>query len=85
MPKYKIEYYKKKCIGAGVCEAVNPEHWEMEDSGKAKLIESKLNEQTNMYEKTVDSSQLDGLKKAAEGCPKNVIHITNLETGEKLI
>ena len=86
MVKFKVEYYKKKCIGAGTCAAVSPDQWEMEPTGKAKMKGgSSFNEQTQMFEKIVDEKDLESFKRAADGCPKNVIHITNLETGERLI
>ena len=86
MVQFKIEYYRKKCIGAGTCAAVAPDQWEMEPSGKAKMKgDFILNEQTQMFERIIDEKDLEANLKAAEGCPKVVIHITNLETGEKLI
>ncbi len=84
MVNYKIEYNKKRCIGAGVCEAVNAENFRLEETRKAELLGGKFNEETQMFEKIVDESGLDDLKRAAEGCPRKIIHITNLETGEKL-
>jgi len=85
--KIKIEYDRKGCIGAGACEAVNPENFEVEETRKAKLLDGKLNEQTQMFEKIidVDGEDLENLKIAADGCPRTVIHLTNLDTGEKII
>ena len=87
MTKIKIEYDRKGCIGAGACEAVNPQNFKVEETRKAKLVGGKLNEQTQMFEKIADveGEDLDMLKLAAEGCPRTVIHLTNLETGEKII
>ena len=85
MAKFKVEYNRKKCIGAGTCAAVSPDNWEMEDSGKAALKGSAFNEQTQMFEKIIDDKDFDSNKRAADGCPKKVIHITNIETGEKII
>ena len=86
MVQFKVEYYKKKCIGAGTCAAVSPDYWEMEPTGKAKMKGGfTFNEQTQMFEKIIDEKDLEAHKRAADGCPKNVIHITNLETGEKII
>lgn len=84
--KWLVQYDKKKCIGSGTCAAVCEKHWVMKDDGKAELIGSKFNEQTQMFEKTVDSQEdFDGNKAAADGCPPNCIHITNRETSEKII
>ena len=38
MSKYKIN--KEKCVGAGICVATCPEGAEMEEDGKAKIIDS---------------------------------------------
>ena len=86
MAKFRVEYYRKKCIGAGACAAVSPEQWEIEPAGKAKMKgNSVFNEATQMFEKIIEEKDLEANKRAADGCPKNVIHITNIETGEKLI
>ncbi|MBI3190250.1 ferredoxin [archaeon] len=82
--KYLIQYNRKTCIGSGTCAAVCPSHWVMEESGKAKLINSQFNEETQLFEKRIDETQLADNKVAADGCPPNCIHITNEDTGEKI-
>lgn len=83
--KWLVQYDRKVCIGSGTCAAVCEKHWIMEEDGKAKLIGSIFNQENQMFEKTVDDSEFDCNKMAAEGCPPNCIHIVNKETGEKLI
>ena len=83
--KYIIQHDQEACIGCGACAALTPEHWVMEDGGKAKLIGSVFNGQTQMFEKNIDESHYERNKMAAEGCPVNCIHIINNETGEKII
>jgi len=83
--KFLVQYDRKTCIGSGTCAAICPSHWKMEEDGKAKLIGSIFNEQTQMFEKLVDETQFVDNKTAAEGCPPNCIHIINKETGEKII
>jgi len=85
--KIKIEYDKKGCIGAGACAAMNPKNFEIEETRKAKLLGGKLNDQAQMFEKIIDVEveDLENLKIAADGCPRTVIHLTNLDTGEKII
>ena len=86
MAQFKVEYNRKKCIGAGTCAAVAPDQWEMEASGKARMKGSfVLNEQTMLYERVIEEKDFEANKKAADGCPKKVIHIANLQTGEKVI
>lgn len=84
MTKYLVQYERKGCIGAAICAAVNAEDWVMNSDGKADLVEGKFNEQTQMWEREIDETQLETMKAAAGGCPALVIHITNKETGEKV-
>jgi ferredoxin len=83
--KWLIQYDRKVCIGSGTCAAVCERHWKMLDDGKAELIGSTFNQETQMFEKTVDDPEFECNKAAADGCPPNCIHIINRETGEKLI
>jgi ferredoxin len=83
MGKYKIEYDRNGCIGAGVCAALCEKHWVMADDGKADLVEAQKEGELDVKE--IDEEDLQGNKEAAEGCPANVIHIINKETGEKII
>ena len=83
--KWLIQYDRTKCIGSGTCAAVCEKHWKMEDDGKAHLIGSVFNERAGMFEKSVEDTEFDGNKAAAEGCPPNCIHVINKETGEKIV
>jgi len=82
--KWLVQYDRKGCIGAATCEAVYPERWSVQGSGKAELKGSKSGDGI-IFELQIDNSELDRMKAAAEGCPKNVIHIINRDTGEKII
>ena len=84
MAKYLIQYDRNGCIGAGVCAAVAPEHWIMNQDGKADLVDSKQVTE-GQFEREIEESELEINKQAAEGCPAVVIHIINKETGEKII
>jgi ferredoxin len=83
MGKYKIVYDREGCIGAGVCAALAEKEWVMADDGKADLTEAQ--KEGEMDIKEIDEEDLEANKQAAEGCPANVIHIINKETGEKII
>ena len=83
--KWLVEYDRKGCIGAGTCEVMNPERWKVLDTRKAELKGSELNEQAQMFELMIGDDELKKMKEAADCCPKLVIHITNMETGEKVI
>ena len=80
--KLKIVHDRPGCIGCGACAAIAPEHWEMDDDGKSNIIDGKRQD-NGSEEKTIDESQLEDNKEAAESCPVNVIHI--FEDDKKLI
>ena len=89
---YRIVFDRKNCIGAAACAAVAPEFWVMNEDGKADLAGSKTDENGNQV-LIVKESQLskEGKnvlalnKDAAEVCPVQVIHIYDVETGQKLV
>ncbi len=81
---YTVSFNRKGCIGAGVCEAVSPSHWKIVKDGKAELIGSTQNTETGLFEKNITESQFEEFKRAADGCPPNVIHIRKKD-GEKII
>lgn len=87
--KYKIIYHREGCIGAAPCTAVAPDFWTLNDStdGKADLQKSKNPTKLDNgdFELIIEEKDLAENMEAAEGCPVNVIHIIDLETGEKLI
>ena len=86
MPKvYKIEYDRNNCIGAGICAALSPENFKINDDTKADLLQAKFNEKTGMWELEITDKELDKVMAAASGCPVLVIHVIDKETGEKLI
>lgn len=74
MAKYRIEYDREGCIGAGSCIGACPGNWTMAEDGKSNVLKAEI-----------DEADLPPNKEAAEACPVNVIHIINIETGEKLI
>ena len=82
--KYLIQYDRKICIGAGVCAAVDGKHWEMVKDGKANLKGSSEKPE-KIFEREITESELEEVKRAAEGCPPNAIHITKKDTGEKIV
>ena len=82
---YKIEYDRNNCIGAGICAALDPENFKMNDDTKADLIDATYNEQTGMWEKEITEEQYEKIMAAAGGCPVLVVHVVDKETGEKLI
>lgn len=82
MVKVRIEYHRDKCIGAGVCAAVDPDNFEMNEDGKADLIGSKKDGEMEIKEMEMDS--YENLKTAAEGCPVFVIKVIDKDKNEKI-
>lgn len=75
MAKYKVELDIAQCTGCGACSASCPDGFEMkegEDMPKAQV-------------KTPDINELGCCMDAAQVCPVNCIHITETESGNKLI
>lgn len=74
MANYKIEHDRENCIGCGSCAAVCPDNWEIKDDSKSAPKKTSISE-----------DEFECNNNAATGCPVNVIHITNLDTKEKII
>jgi ferredoxin len=86
MTKYRIEFDRSNCIGAGACVAVHPEAYVMMADGKPDLTGSDTkNHELQVVELDLTAQQLEKHLLAARSCPVLVIHITNLENGQKLI
>jgi len=79
MTKYKIIYNRKDCIGTFACVSISSKYWEMGEDGKANLIGSKLNEETNLFEIEVPESDFEEVLESAKVCPVDVIIIEKIE------
>lgn len=79
MPRFLIEHNRDGCVMCGACAAACPEFWEMGKDGKSVLKGNKKNK-LEIGEKGLECN-----RKAAKACPANVIHITSMETKEKLV
>jgi ferredoxin len=66
MAKFSVKINKNECIGCGSCTAVCPANFEMGDDGKAKVINSEVEE--------LGCNQL-----AAENCPVQAISVKPIE------
>lgn len=55
---------KENCIGCGLCAALSPKVFFMDDDGKAKAVEGNLEE-----------SQIEAAKDAADQCPVSAIEV----------
>ena len=86
MKKYKVVYDRKDCIGAAACTAVS-KSWIIKEGGdgKADLVGAESKQNNDVQEKIIDETQLEEMLEAARVCPVLVIHIFDIETGEKII
>ncbi len=86
MTKYRIEFDRANCIGAGACVAVHPEAYAMQADGKPDLTGADASN-TELQSVVVDLTpqQLEQHLLAARSCPVLVIHVTNMDSGEKLV
>ena len=83
MPRYRVEYSRNECIGAGVCAAVDPVNFVMDAmDGKANLVNSK--QQGDKWILEIESNDISALKDAAEGCPVRIIKIFD-SNGKQLV
>ena len=84
--KYKVVYDRKDCIGAASCTSVNKD-WVIKEGGdgKADLLGAESKHNNDVQEKIIDEKELEKMLEAARVCPVNIIHIYDLETGEKII
>lgn len=86
MGRYIIRYEKFGCIGAAVCEVLDPKNWEMNEAKtKANLIDGVLDKERGVWEKEIDEDGLEKAMMAADACPVRVIQIYDKETGKRLI
>lgn len=79
-----LEQDKLNCIGCGACIAVAPNHWEFSDEGGVSIIGGRKR-QDAWEEKTISKQDAQENMEAAESCPVNVIHLTSIKDGKRLI
>ncbi len=84
MARYRVEFDRKGCIGAETCAIIHEKGYMMNKDGKADLLGGAPNGQENHFELFIEEADLSLHKQAAEGCPAEVIRITNVETGEQV-
>ena len=87
MGKFRLELHKKACQGFGACVELCPQFFQLSDvDGKSTIEGSKKIVKANeVVAEILELDELDCVREAAEACPFIVIHIVNVETGEKLI
>ena len=81
MAKFRVEIDHNVCQGFGACVELCSK-FNLSDEERKSHVEGA---KKNSNGEAVELNTLDCHKEAAEACPFNAIHITNLETNEKLI
>jgi ferredoxin len=84
MAKYRVEFDRENCIGAGACVAANADWWNIEQDGKATLKSSKFDAEKKVWVLEIEEAELQKQLDAAGVCPVTVIHVFD-ETGKQLI
>ncbi len=86
--KYRVEYNRPDCIGAGACVAVQPERWVIKNENtdnKADLIGGKENpDRKGIWFIEFTEEELELFISSATMCPVQVIKIFDLETGKQM-
>ena len=81
MAKFRVEIDHNACQGFGACVELCSKFELSDEDGKSHVEGAKK-------VSNGEAVELDGLgchMEAAESCPFNAIHITSLETNEKLV
>ena len=74
MGKYKVIHLKKDCISCGACAAINPEFWQMDDEGLAKLEGGK--EVGDHWELEINTEEdRASNQEAVDVCPVQIIKV----------
>ncbi len=81
MTKFRVEIDHNTCQGFGACVELCNKFKLGDEDGKSHVEGAKKTETGE----AVELDELECHKKAADACPFNAIHITNLETNEKII
>ncbi len=81
MTKFRVEIDHNVCQGFGACVELCSNFKLSDETGKSHIEGAKKVSNGE----AIELDEMTCHKKAAEACPFNAIHITNLETNEKLI
>lgn len=82
MAKYQLKFDKDKCQSNFVCTAVDPDHFQEADDGKAELIGG--SSEGSIQTLDVEESEKDQAEQAASGCPMLAIELIDQESEETI-
>src|SRR3989344_2429505 len=82
--RVRVEYDTNRCIGAGQCAAIDPQHFALKQ-GKAVLTPAKQQGTTSVYEGACTAEEAERLERAAASCPSNAIRMVDLDVGKETV
>lgn len=75
----KIQLNRKKCIGCGGCSMIDEVHFEIDDDGKANLIDGVIvsngGNNKQIFEREILDMEKDVVEVAIDACPALCIKI----------
>lgn len=81
MAKFRVDINHAVCQGFGACVELCSDFVLSDETGKSHIDGANK----SATGETIHVTDLGCYKKAAQACPFNAIHITNLETNEKIL
>lgn len=82
--KLRVEYDAQRCIGAGQCAALDPQHFSIRE-GKAVLAPAKHDHGMSVLEGEFEAKEAERLEHAAASCPSNAIRVVDREMGKETV
>ncbi len=83
--RYRIVLERQNCIGAGACVLAHPERWALDKNDDKVNLSGARQMGDGSWEIECTEEEFERFMDAATVCPVNVIHIIDLQTGERLI
>lgn len=80
MAQLQIKFDQDACQSNFVCTAVDPDHFQEADNGKAEMPGGEWDGSIQTLE--IDDDEREKAVRAAEGCPMMAIEIIDQTTGE---
>ncbi|MHA1713863.1 MAG: ferredoxin [Candidatus Ranarchaeia archaeon] len=74
MSKYTIEIKRDQCTACGTCYSLDPDHFEGDDEGYAKVIGGETS--AELSKGSFDDDGVAEAQDAAESCPEQIITVT---------
>jgi ferredoxin len=85
MGKYRVEFDRENCIGAGACVATNADFWFIDQDGKATLKTAVFDDAKKLWILQIEDADFQKHMDAAGVCPVTVIHVYENDGDKKLI